>query len=274
MTMAYPPSDQPGAGGSPDLRRSVGEATERIHEIIDAAERVASDIRTDAEAEARTYVTDRRAEADRAAQERSRALDELTRSLADTAERFKHQAERMLAELDQAIVEARAGVYRHGAVAALGDDPAPAPAPPPPAPSLTRFEPEPEPVRQPEPVAPERDPLSFESLSREPRRTRKPAGLEPLPPLEPQDDPFELPPLDPGTIERDRPRAAVSAYPGRDDRSWRDEAPAPSADQTSEALLRATQLAVTGKGRDEITDILRADYPGLDTKPLLDEILG
>jgi hypothetical protein len=262
MTMAYPPSDQPGAGGSPDLRRSVGEATERIHEIIDAAERVASGIRTDAEAEARTYVADRRAEADRAAEERSHSLDQLTKSLADTAERFKHQAERMLAELDQAIVEARAGVYRHGAVSALRDDPAPAPAPA-----------EPEPMREPEPLAPQRDPLSFESLSREPRQTRKPAGLEPLPPLEPQDDPFELPPLD-RPIERDRPRAAVSAYPGRGDRSWRDETPAPSADQTSEALLRATQLAVTGKGRDEIADVLRADYPGLDAEPLLDEILG
>jgi hypothetical protein len=263
MTMAYPPSDQPGAGGSPELRRSVGEATERIHEIIDAAERVASDIRGDAEAEARTYIAERRAEADRAAEERSRSLDQLTKSLADTAERFKHEAERMLAELDQAIVEARAGVYRHGAVSALGDDPAPAPAPR-----------EPEPTREPEPLAPERDPLSFESMSREPRRTRKPVGLEPLPPLEPQDDPFQLPPLDPQEIGRDRPRAAVSAYPGRSDRSWRDESPAPSADQTSEALLRATQLAVTGKGRDEITDILRTDYPGLDTKPLLDEILG
>jgi hypothetical protein len=262
MTMAYPPADQPGAGGSPELRSSVGQATERIHEIIDAAERVASDIRSDAETEARTYVAERRAEADRAAEERSRALDQLTKSLADTAEQFKHQAERMLAELDQAIVEARAGIYRHGALSALGDEPAREPAP------------APERTREPEPVAPERDPVSLESLSREPRATRKPAGLEPLPPLDPQDDPFELPPLDPHAVGRDRPPATVSAYPGRADRSWGGDAPAPSADRTSEALLRATQLAVTGKGRDEIADVLRTDYPGVDTEPLLNEILG
>ena len=125
--MSHPPSDQPDAGGSPALRRSVGEATERIHEIIDAAERVASEIRSDAEAEARSYLAERRAEADRAAQERNASLDQLTKSLADTAEQFKHQAERMLADLDRAIADARAGVYRHGALSALGDEPAPEP---------------------------------------------------------------------------------------------------------------------------------------------------
>ncbi|HET9249054.1 MAG TPA: hypothetical protein VFP13_03825, partial [Actinomycetota bacterium] len=73
----------------------------------------------------------------------------------------------------------------------------------------------------------------------------------------------ELPPLEGGPEP-----AAVTAYAGTSEDAGASE------DRTSEALLRATQLAVTGKDRDEIADVLRADYPGVDTEPLLDEILG
>ena len=103
MTMASPSADDPSpaSGASSELRRSVGQATERIHEIIDAAERVAVEIRSDAEAEAERYLEERRREADRLAGERTAALDQLTKTLANSAERFKHQAEQMLADLDR-----------------------------------------------------------------------------------------------------------------------------------------------------------------------------
>ncbi len=248
--MASNPSDQPMSGVSSGLSRSVSEATDRIHEIIDAAEKVASEIRTEAEVEAQKYLAERRREADRAVEERTESLDRLTKTLADTGEQFKHQAERMLAELERAITDARAGVYRHGAIAALGDDPVEAPAP--------------------EPAS---DPISFGSgpLAED----REPVGREPLSSLGPDDDPIELPSLDSELVQREHPaEAAVSAYPGVVDRSAADQQPAAGADQTSEALLRATQLAVTGKDRDEIADVLRTDFPDVDTEPLLDEILG
>jgi hypothetical protein len=263
--MSQSPSDQSESGRPRDLKGAVGEATERIHEIIDAAERVASDIRRDAESEARAYIEERRREADRAAEERSKALDELTRSVADTAEEFKHQAEKLLSELDRAVVDARAGIYREGARAAVQEDIEEADE---------ESDPEPPPI--------ESEPFSADALPPS-HPTRKPFGLEPLPPLDAPDSSDELPPLDPDQIERDRPEppeqeperpepAAVTAYPGNSDSSWEESAPAD--DHASEALLRATQLAVTGKARDEIADALRADFPGVDTDPLLDEILG
>ncbi len=249
--------DQP-ATGTPDLRRTVGEATERIHEINDAAEQVALDIRRDAESEARTYLEERRRdadraaeerrlEADRAAEERSKELDDMTRSLADTAEEFKHQAERLLADLDRAIVDARASIYRQSAEAAVEGEAA-------------------------------KDESSDEESSDDESSEEESSDDEPAeqessddqPLLSLESEPFsvdalsgELPPLDPEPAQP----AAVVAYEGRPEGAADD-------DRTAEALLRATQLAVTGKERDEIADVLRADYPGVDTEPLLDEILG
>lgn len=232
MTMASPAPDDPSspAGASSELRRSVGQATERIHEIIDAAERVAVEIRSDAEAEAERYLDQRRREADRLAADRTAALDQLTKTLANSAERFKHQAEQMLADLDRVISEARAGVYRNGALAAVEAEPEPSPEVrlPEPEPELRSVEPDPEPAPEPE-----------------------------LRPVEP-------PPSEPTRI--------VSAYAGEEEPPTADSASA--ADQTSEALLRATQMAVTGKDRAEIVETLRTDFPGVNAELIADEILA
>jgi hypothetical protein len=235
--MASPAPDDraPGADPSSELRRSMGQATERINEIIDAAERVATEIRADAETEARNYLAERKREAELLAKDRTQALDQLTKLVADSAERFKHQAEQLLADLDRAIVEARAGVYRNGAAAAVGVE------------------------RPPEPVEPPREAVE---------RPMDPVQREPL-----QARPFSI---EREPVEPERPAAVASAYPEAPA-----EAPAPapvsvpeSADETSEALLRATQMAVTGKGRAEIGEVLRADFPGVDSESILDEILG
>jgi hypothetical protein len=203
MADAAPEGPGGGLGASSELRRSVGAATERIHEIIDAAERVALEIRADAEREAAAYLAERRNEADRLVGERTASLDQLTRKLADNAERFKRQAEQTLGELDAVIAEARAGL-----------------------------------------------------LSGVPPAEREPE-LRPVEPGEPAPAP--------------EPEAALlSAYPG----GAADEPAAESADATAEALLRATQLAVTGKGRDEVVSVLRADFPSVDAESIADEILG
>jgi len=85
----------------------------------------------------------------------------------------------------------------------------------------------------------------------------------PVRPLQPAPDPEPEPEPEPA-----KPAIAVAAYPGTADGG---EA---GSDQTSEALLRATQMAVTGKDRDEITASLRADFPGVDADAVADEILG
>src|SRR5688572_23654565 len=300
MNMSSTPSDPPAAETAPDLRRSMGEATQRIHQIIDAAEETAKEIRGQAEAEARSYAEERRREADREvekrlrkadedaderrrraeqeaaerrrqAAERNAALDQLASKLADTGEQFKHQADRMLAELKQVIADARADADRHdslaladveagGPVEAAPDiDDAPA--------SEDALEVDDAPDAD---EAPEAD-VTTESSDSEPTA----ADGDLISPVEPEDDGEELPPLDSQEVERERPVAAVSAYPGVvDAASEEDSTAAGPDDQTAEALLRATQLAVTGKDRDEIADVLRSDFPDVETKPLLDEILG
>ncbi|MET0127256.1 MAG: hypothetical protein ABW249_01605 [Solirubrobacterales bacterium] len=184
-------SPDPPTGGleaSSELRRSMGEATERIQETIDAAERVARQVRDDAESEAQAYLETRRGEADSMVRERSEALDALSRKLADAAESFRQEAERMMGEVDVVISEARAAAQAGGA----------------PKPELRA-------------VGSERPPITL----------------------------------------------ADDAAESGDD-----------ADPTAEALLRATQMAVTGQGRDEIVAALRTDYPSVDAEAIADEILG
>ena len=212
--MASPPEDRSSAASSA-LRRSVGEATDRIHEIIDATERVATEIRSEAEAEADAYLAERRREADRLAAERTTSLDALTASLVDSAERFKRQAEEMLAELNRVIEKARSGGGERE--------------------SPSTPEPSAEPLRSP-------DPGDAEQAVR---------PLQAAP--EPQSD----------------PSAPAAAHPGAGHTG-----PEGEGDHTSEALLRATQMAVTGKERDEIVAALRADFPGVDADAVTDEILG
>jgi hypothetical protein len=207
---SHPSMGDPSPAGraSSELRRSVEQASERIHEIIDAAERVAVEIRSEAEVEAESYMAERRREADRLVAERTAALDQLSLTVADIGERFKQRADQMLSELDQVVAEARRGAYRNAPLTAVEPEPAPR-------------EPEPQP-------------------------------------------------------------AVVSAYPGRDVASTVPEgavAPAATAavgdaDTTAEALLRATQMAVTGKDRDEIARALRTDFPAVDADSILDQILG
>lgn len=81
------------------------------------------------------------------------------------------------------------------------------------------------------------------------------------------------PPVDPGSEpdhpEPKRPRfAAIRSAPDP-----ADDQREPTVDRVSEAVLRATQMAVVGKERTEIAEALRADFPDLDTDAILDEIL-
>jgi hypothetical protein len=102
------PADSPGHRS--ELRRSVSEATARIQEIIDAAERVAEEIRSEAQAEADRYLEGRRREADRLTQERARQLPELGQSVVASARQVQLQAEALAGVLEEAVARIRATV--------------------------------------------------------------------------------------------------------------------------------------------------------------------
>lgn len=218
MSSPTPSHEELGSGGASDLRRSVTQATDRIHSIIDEAERTAAQIRVEAERQAAEYLADRRREADRLFSERSAALDDVGRRLGEAAERFRAQADEMLSELDVAITEAKG--------------------------STTQT-----------------PPSGSESLGTELRRA-----------TDPHPDGRRAAPME-------RP-VAVAAYPGT--AANRPEPvpsidPTPSSaspDETAEAMLRATQLAVSGRDRGEIERALRESFPAVDPGPVLDEILG
>jgi len=85
------------------LSESMAGAADRIQEIVDAAERVAADIRAEAEAEADRYLEARRRDADQLTVTRSHELQELSATIVGHATRVKQQAEELVRSLDAAI---------------------------------------------------------------------------------------------------------------------------------------------------------------------------
>jgi hypothetical protein len=90
-----PPTTTPGS----ELRRSVFEATQRIESIVDAAERVAEEIKAEATTEAEAYLSARRAEADRLVARRSSEIADLVSRVVERAEQLQGEAEAILQEL-------------------------------------------------------------------------------------------------------------------------------------------------------------------------------
>ena len=199
MTMADPaPRARAGLGASSELRRSVSQATERIHEIIDAAERVAVEIRT-RRGGARPSATWPSAarEADRCRRARGPRRLERARRACSPSERPRASS----ARLDAAAAASSSAV--------LG-----------------------------EPRAPRRPPLAGARAAASRRAAEPAAAPEP-----------EATSAVAGVRRRARPERRSRARLAR---------------PTAEALLRATQMAVTGKDRDEIVAVLRADFPSVD----------
>jgi cell division septum initiation protein DivIVA len=86
------------------LRRDSLETTtsERLAAIVEAAERAASKVIDDAEAEAQRYLDEARAEVDGARAERLATLVETTNSLIADAEAIRQRSEQLLQGLEQA----------------------------------------------------------------------------------------------------------------------------------------------------------------------------
>jgi hypothetical protein len=262
-TQSPSPSIQPaaGVGSSSELKRSVSQATERISEIITAAEQVAVEIRTDAETQAREYVAAQQREIDRVVNERSTALDRMTETLVENAERFRRQAEQMLNSVDVVIDEARQALESdRSAISRPSDIPALELAPTPVAKPEFRpepgFEPMPERVSEPEP-APEPEPEPVPEVAIE----EEVADIEAEAQAEVEAD---------EAVEEGEPAVRLAAYQG----TAVEEEEASSSDDSAEAMLRATQMAIAGNTRDEIARVLEADFPGVDSNQVLNEILG
>jgi hypothetical protein len=101
------PTSSEGAEAQPltppsPLRESVSSATQRIHAIIDAAEKAAAGIIEDAEAQARRYLEESRRRSERFAEERAQELSEVTDSLIERAESVKRQSDELIAALGNA----------------------------------------------------------------------------------------------------------------------------------------------------------------------------
>jgi uncharacterized phage infection (PIP) family protein YhgE len=166
------------AAGESGLQRSAAAASEKIQAIIDTAERVANEIQTEADAEARRYLDERRREADRLAEERIGQLSQLSRSLVRRIDRVQGLADELAQELE-------------AAVSSLGE-----------------------------------------------------IGKAPAKPQEAS-----------GTAEAQQQTDA-------------------DGDVSEEAVLRATQLAVSGSSREEIESVLAAEFELEDAGAVADDILG
>ena len=88
-------------GPNAPLGSLVANVGGRIQEMLDTAERVAGEIRADAEAAGATYLQDRKREADQIVQERMAELDAVTQSLAARAASMEHEMTAFVAEVEQ-----------------------------------------------------------------------------------------------------------------------------------------------------------------------------
>ncbi|MEJ7875122.1 MAG: hypothetical protein WKF62_00565 [Solirubrobacterales bacterium] len=88
-------------GPGAQLGNLVANVGGRIQEILDTAERVAGEIRTDAEAAGATYLLDRQREADRVVQERMAELDAITQLLTARAASMERETSAFVAEVEQ-----------------------------------------------------------------------------------------------------------------------------------------------------------------------------
>jgi cell division septum initiation protein DivIVA len=97
MSRARKPSS-----ASDEQRALRADTAERLEAIVEAAERAAESVIDDAETQARRYLAQARAEADRLGEGRDSGLVELIETLIGQAASLRQEAERLQATLEQA----------------------------------------------------------------------------------------------------------------------------------------------------------------------------
>jgi len=218
-----------------ELRRTVTEAGQKIQEIVDAAERVAEEIESEARAEADRYLADRVRDGDRLYRARAGELSDFTDGLVDRAEALRAEAEALSAEITRTVRQLRdAGTAATAPEARATPDQGVAAS----ESASAVAEPAPPEVEAAEPAA-------------TPGFKRKGEDASPAVP-----SPVAYPGTGGGEAEGSEPESR-----GSDGVS-------------EEALLRATQMAVAGHSRDEIEATLRSEFGVSDPSSVADEILG
>jgi cell division septum initiation protein DivIVA len=272
--------------------RAIVDVTARIQQIIDAAERAAAEIHADAVAEAKAYAAERKGEADRLAAEaeanlaeRKRQADALAAEAESHAAERKREADRLAAEAEAHAAERKREADRLAAEAEanLAERRREADAL---AAEYSRF------------LSDVADTLTAQIAPLEGQLSNAAEALrdamEKIQSVGQMSEPHE-----PG----ERQGATVHSYEGTgiaadgaDSRNGEpvlevvgdseaeaeelsvraispDPTPAPDSKREA-ALLRATQMAVSGSDREEIGEVLANEVGVDDAESILDQILG
>ncbi len=220
---------------SSPLRKSVSEATRKIEGIIDAAEAAAAAIRDEAAVEAASHREEQLAELEAELDTRRAAHQ---RHLEETARELGELVGPLVAWVDELREATNQAVGRLRAIAT----------------SLT-------------------EDGANEHVTQPDRQSGEASGQRPA------EDPGSEPPA--SEPQREEPQAGSGpqpvAYPGRAPKAADSESAEPAeggAGNKAEALLLATQLAVSGVPRPDIKAELEASFGLEDATSMLDELLG
>jgi len=102
LTEPFATNEEPNAQAPRRIGDVVANVGNRVQEILDSAERVAGEIRSEAEAEAKRYLDERRREADLAVADRLREFTDLSQSMAQRVESLQREAALLTEALDEA----------------------------------------------------------------------------------------------------------------------------------------------------------------------------
>ena len=244
------PAPPPG-GSAPvpslNVQATMGQMSEQLQTVIDAAERAATAIRNDAEEQARQHLAEAQLKADRLTAQRVSLISELSDDLIRHATTVRDHSEQMVRALEEAtdVVGSRLEESRPA-------EPLPSLAPPERPPASEGPAPEPRPAGSSGPVPwfvpyPEPGPPEPEGVEAAEAQTTPAADDE---------------------AGDDRPADRDDDEPGAEDAATDPE------QLREEALLHGTKLAAAGSERSTITEALRNEYGIDDPEPLVDRILG
>lgn len=251
----------------------MASATEKVDSIIDAAETAADQIKADAREDAEAYRLQRTREIEVELAARADELNELTGHLIPRIESLQAEARALTGELATTSSKLRE-------VAELGSEPASGVATAgdssdPEGPSTGAAEERAEALIR---AADAKDARSSAKADEPADADIEPSStVEPTtePDADPEPDAVDSPPSGPTPAG-----PAPVAYSGTRTQATKpdEQPPSPSAKRTTDshedALLRATQLAVSGSSRSEIESALRNEFELDDVDSVLDGILG
>ena len=120
--------------GTPDLGDVVANVGSRVQEILDSAERIARDIRGEAEASSARLIEERRREADRILEERLREFNSVAQTLALRVEGLQREATALVQALEDARNSLSGLAQPAPPTPASTTSPPPPPSPQPPTP--------------------------------------------------------------------------------------------------------------------------------------------